>query len=359
MINKNVTIVIDGQAGSCGKGKICGYLANKENYEYAVDNWASNAGHTFVSNDDNKIVVQHIPISMVNAKTELIINAGAVITPEILYNEIEKYKDIIGNRKIIINPRAMIIQKKHIQYEKKHLRSGSTFKGGGAAQAEKMMRSEDVILAEEYFKNNKENWNKYVEIKDTASILNEAKGEILIEGSQGQDLDLNYGLKYPYVTSRMCSASQLIADAGITPFKVKDIYMIVRPYPIRISNKTNIGEDIYSGDYDGSKEISWNEISKRCGYDGQLKEYTTVTKKTRRVFEMNWKRLKYNVMINQPTKIVLNFAEYLDWKAYKCRKYDELPQKVIDFCREIENITNTPVVLIGTGEKDEDIVDLR
>lgn len=26
--NKNVTIVIDGQAGSCGKGKICGYLAN-------------------------------------------------------------------------------------------------------------------------------------------------------------------------------------------------------------------------------------------------------------------------------------------------------------------------------------------
>ena len=32
-MNKNVTIVIDGQAGSCGKGKICGYLAKKENFE--------------------------------------------------------------------------------------------------------------------------------------------------------------------------------------------------------------------------------------------------------------------------------------------------------------------------------------
>ena len=183
-------------------------------------------------------------------------------------------------------------------------------------------------------------------------------GEVLIEGAQGQDLDINYGLDYPHVTSRMCSASQLIADAGVSAYKVKDIFMIIRPYPIRISNKTNIGEEIYSGDYCGSQEISWEEVARRCGCNVELKEYTTVTKKVRRVFEMNWERLKYNVMINQPTGIVLNFAQYIDWKAYKCRDYNKLPLKVKQFISKIENETNTPVVMIGTGEEEGDIIDI-
>ena len=157
----------------------------------------------------------------------------------------------------------------------------------------------------------------------------------------------------------MCSTSQLIADAGCSPFKVKEIYMIIRPYPIRISNKTNIGIDIYSGDYAGSKEISWEKVKKRSGCNIELKEYTTVTKKVRRVFEMNWERLKYNVMINQPTQIVLNFAQYIDWKAYKCRDYKKLPNKVLEFIKKIEEETNVPVTIIGTGECESDIIDLR
>ena len=44
-MNKNVTIVIDGQAGSCGKGKICGYIAQKDNIDISTNNWSSNAGH--------------------------------------------------------------------------------------------------------------------------------------------------------------------------------------------------------------------------------------------------------------------------------------------------------------------------
>ena len=47
---KNVTIVIDGQAGSCGKGKICGYLACHDSFSISINNWSSNAGHTFVGN---------------------------------------------------------------------------------------------------------------------------------------------------------------------------------------------------------------------------------------------------------------------------------------------------------------------
>lgn len=354
ILNKNISVVIDGQAGSCGKGKICGYLSKKDNFSISTNNWSSNAGHTYVENNGRKIIVSHLPIALVNPNTKLCINAGAIITPEILYREIEEYKDLIGDRKIYIHPRAMIIQEKHREIEKASIRSGSTFKGCGAALADKVMRTKDIVLAKDYFKN-----NDRIEVTDTALILNEEKNNILVEGAQGQDLDINYGLDYPNVTSRMCSAAQLVADAGLSVFDVKDIYMIIRPYPIRISNETNIGKNIYSGDYAGSKEISWDEIAKRCGYDGNLEEYTTVTKKKRRVFEMNWDRLRYNVMINKPTQLVLNFAQYIDYKAYKCKNYDELPQKVKDFILKIEEETKVPVTIIGTGEKDEDIIDLR
>lgn len=359
MDNKNITIVIDGQAGSSGKGKICSYLAKTDNYFISTNNWASNAGHTYVSDNGEKIVVSHLPIAMLNPNCKLILNAGCVITPEILFDEIRKYKNILGDRKIYINPRAMIILDKHREEEKRIIKSGSTFKGCGSAQAEKIMRKPDIILAREYFKSIPKDIENSIEIVDTAKMINECEENVLIEGAQGQDLDINYGLDYPNVTSRMCSASQLIADAACSPFKVKDIYMIIRPYPIRISNKTNIGEDIYSGDYAGSNEITWDEVKRRCGANVNIEEYTTVTKKVRRVFEMNWERLKYNVMVNKPTQIVLNFAQYIDWKAYKCKNYNLLPEKVIEFKNRIEKETNTPVTIIGTGECESDIIDLR
>ena len=358
-MNKNVTIVIDGQAGSCGKGKICGYIAQKDNVVISTNNWSSNAGHTYVKDIGEKIIVSHLPMAIMNKETKLCLNAGSIITPEILESELIKYKDIIGKRKIYIHPRAMIIKEKHREQEKKIIKSGSTFKGCGAALAEKIIRQPGVELMKDYYKNFSDYAKSKIEVVDTSIILNQVEGPILIEGAQGADLDINYGLDYPNVTSRQCGASQLIADAGISPFKVKDIIMIIRPYPIRISNKTNIGVDIYSGDYDGSKELTWEEIRKRCNAEIDLQEYTTVTKKVRRVFEMNWERLKYNVMINNPTQIALNFAQYIDWGAYRCNNYEDLPLKVKEFIYKIEKETNTPVTMIGTGERNSDIIDLR
>ncbi len=358
-MNKNVTVILDGQAGSSGKGKICGYIAQKDNISISTNNWSSNAGHTYVNNKHNNIVVSHLPMAMINTSTKLCINAGATITPEILENELKKYENIIGKRKIYIHPRAMIIKEKHREQEKQLIRSGSTFKGCGAALAEKIMRLPQTELIKDYYNKFSDYAKSKIELTDTSIILNQSEGSILVEGAQGADLDINYGLDYPNVTSRQCNSSQLIADSGISPFKVKDIIMIIRPYPIRISNNTNIGEQIYSGDYAGSKELTWNEIKKRCNSNIDIQEYTTVTKKVRRVFEMNWERLKYNVMINNPTQIVLNFAQYIDWNAYQCTNYNLLPTKVKDFIHKIEDITNVPVTMIGTGERNCDIIDLR
>ena len=57
--------------------------------------------------------------------------------------------------------------------------------------------------------------------------------------------------------------------------------------------------------------------------------------------------------------IALNFAQYLDWGAYKCHRYEDLPQAVLDFINKVENVTGVPVKLIGTGPENNDIIDIR
>lgn len=373
-----VTVVLDSQAGSCGKGKFIGYLAQKDNASFAINNFMSNAGHTYEDDKYGRVMTQHLPTSMVNHDTQLYIGPGAAITPSILFDEILHYRDIIGDREIVINPRAMVIKPEHAEKEKQIIRSGSTFKGCGAACADKVMRVPGTQLFGEWYRY--EDWSEvvgqkmdrdsvnfilsHVRVEDGMFDLNNAIdcGEsIMIEGSQGCDLDINYGLPYPNTTSRQCHAGQLVADCGISPRLVTDIVMIMRPYPIRISNKTNIGIDISSGDYDGSQELTWDEIKKRCGAPEGVDfgEMTTVTKKMRRVFEMNWDRLEYVTLLNRPTCIAMNFVQYLDYNALGCKKLRDLPSKVRSFIDRVEDVTNVKVGLIGTGAKNDDIIDVR
>ncbi len=64
-------------------------------------------------------------------------------------------------------------------------------------------------------------------------------------------------------------------------------------------------------------------------------------------------------MINKPTGIILNFVQYIDWNAYKCKDYELLPKKVKEIIYKIEQETKIPVIMIGTGENESDIIDLR
>lgn len=367
-----VAVVLDSQAGSCGKGKFVGYLSNE--YDVAINNFMSNAGHTYQDDVCGSVMTQHLPTSIVNPKAMLYIGPGAAITPHILFDEIIKYSNLIGDRQVYIHPRAMVIKPEHSEREKELIRSGSTFKGCGMAQADKIMRIPGTQLFGDWYKYS--DWSAgysneqikkiadTIEVEDCMLTINnmiDCGYNVLIEGSQGCDLDINYGLNYPHTTSRQCHAGQLIADCGISPRLVDDIIMIMRPYPIRISNETNIGINISSGDYDGSEELTWDIIKQRCGApdDVEFGEQTTVTKKTRRVFEMNWERLKYVTTLNRPTQIALNFAQYIDYNALGCKKWSDLPQKVKDFVKMVEDTTNVRVTLIGTGANNDEIIDRR
>ncbi|MCM1269414.1 MAG: adenylosuccinate synthetase [Ruminococcus flavefaciens] len=363
-----VTVVLDAQAGSCGKGKFIGYLAKADNADVAINNFMSNAGHTYVSENGGKVMTQHLPTSLVNGHTELVIGPGAAITPDILASEIIKYNDMLGGRKIKVNPRAVVITEKHRDMEREILRSGSTFKGCGAAQADKVMRQAELFG--DWYNRSDAMIKHHITVMDTMEYINDSIDNgayVLVEGSQGCDLDINYGLPYPNTTSRQCHAGQLVADCGISPKLVDEIIMIIRPYPIRISNTTNLTDGngnalmVSSGDYAESEEITWDIVKERCGApdDVEFGEQTTVTKKTRRVFEMNWDRLRYVTKLNRPTAIALNFAQYIDWGAYQCKQYQDLPQGVIDFMMRVERETGVPVKLIGTGPNNDDIIDLR
>jgi adenylosuccinate synthase len=71
-----VYVVADGQAGSCGKGKLVGYLARKLDVGITINHNMPNAGHTFVFDDGRKVVTHHLPIGVVNPRTTLLIGAG-------------------------------------------------------------------------------------------------------------------------------------------------------------------------------------------------------------------------------------------------------------------------------------------
>lgn len=367
-MKKNIYAIIDGQAGSCGKGKVVGQFAIENNINVAIANCMPNAGHTFSQNGKRRIF-RSIPVSAVNANTILFMGAGTVIDMNVLEEEYENNKDILEGREIIVHPMVPVIEQRHISKEKEVLRSGSTFKGGGACLVEKVMRSPETKFFKEY-KSIKADPNYHERLM---KYLNSAK-KVLLEGSQGCDLDLNHSGHYPYVTSRQISVAQMCADSGISPMRLKEIMMVIRPFPIRISNQTNIGQNIYSGDYGHSEELTWDQIhvGATMGWqpstvnESDIEDYkelvdleksnpelTTVTVKPRRVFDIDIDQLRKNIQINTPTSLYLNFFQYLgDQYTSLTGKYEDvwIDKYQREYLNWLEEELSTPITMLGTGE---------
>ncbi len=258
---KNVVSVIDGEAGSCGKAKVVGEIATDKtiNLGAAVTNCMPNAGHTFVDENGNSTIFRNIPVSSVNPNTELFIGPGSAIDMEVFSDEYERVKHFLNGRKIYVHEMVPLIEERHKEYEREHIKSGSTFKGCGAVTQEKVIRDKKL----EFFNTFKdaivcsnEEW-----LERLHTHLDNPNEYVILEGAQGCDLDLNHSGNYPYVTSRNVSTSQLLADSGISPERLLQTIMVVRPFPIRISNITKSGDIIYTGAYGIGQELTWTEIN--------------------------------------------------------------------------------------------------
>ncbi len=368
-MKKNVYVIIDGQAGSCGKGKVIGQFALQKKVDAAVTNNMPNAGHTFMDNGKKRIF-RNIPVSAVNPNTALFIGPGSIIDMDVLVEEYEANQDILDGREIVVHPLVPLVQQKHIEQEKRQIKTGSTFKGCCPCQTEKMMRSPDAKFFKEY-KSIKADPDYY---KKLYHYLHTAK-KILLEGAQGCDLDMNHSHHYPYTTSRQVCPEQMLADSGIPASYLKEIIMVIRPFPIRISNEIYDGSTIYSGDYGTSPELTWDQINVGA-YLGMypttvekedietwkdiapdLTEYTTVTKKKRRIFDLDIDHLKFTVERIRPTSIYLNFFQQLDseyqnihgvYNGYGKIYFDKYRKEYLSW---LENELGVPITMLGTGPK--------
>ena len=267
-MNKNVIAVIDGAAGSCGKAKVVGEIATDKNIKLgaAVTNCMPNAEHTFVDENGNATVFRNIPVSIVNPETELFIGPGSAIDMTVFQAEYEQAKKYLKDRKIYVHEMVPLIESRHKQYEKEHIKTGSTFKGGNAVTCEKIMKEKNLEFFQTYknavvCSNNEWHERLYQHLENPNEY-------VILEGAQGCDLDINHSGHYPNTTCREVSTMQLLADSGIAAERLLETIMVIRPFPIRISNITSSGEFIYSGNYGNGDELTWTEINIASLYGG-------------------------------------------------------------------------------------------
>lgn len=264
---KNVIAVIDGEAGSCGKAKVIGEIATDPSIQLgaAITNCMPNAGHTFVDERGNKTVFKNIPVSIVNKDTELFIGSGSAIDMDMFREEYKNAKKYLGDRKIYVHEMVPLIEERHKEYERQTIKSGSTFRGCGAVTREKIMRDENLKFFETYENAVSVSTEEYLDL--LYKHLDNPYEYVLLEGAQGCDLCLNHSGNYPFVTSRNVSTMQLLADSGISGERLLQTIMVIRPFPIRISNITKSGDIFYTGDYGNGEELTWSQvnIASMCG----------------------------------------------------------------------------------------------
>ncbi len=340
-----VTVVVGGQYGSEGKGKVVAYLAKKDDVAAVVRCGGPNAGHSFEWMG-TKYSLRQIPSGLINPKTMLYLSPGSVVNPTVLLEEIDKYK--VGGGRIRIDPFAAIVTDEEISLEK-HLklreRIGSTLSGTGAATARKVLRHEGVRLATDA-----RELQEY--LTDVALELNELLSQgkrVMVEGTQGFGLSLYHGGHYPYATSRDTSASGFLSEAGISPLHVDQIIMVIRTFPIRVGGDSGPLRN----------ETSWEEITRSSGYPHPVAEYGVVSGRLRRVGTFDIKQIQRAAIVNRPTALALSGLDYVDYLNFGKTSQDELTPASREFLSPLEKELPVRIALIGTGPDLDHFVDFR
>ena len=113
-----VSIVVGGQYGSEGKGKVAHWFAMNHDIAAYVRPGGPNSGHTVVTDTGKQFVLRALPVGCIENDNMLaIIPPGSYINVDILLKEIQLVKRSPEN--LIIDPNAIVIRDSHITYESK------------------------------------------------------------------------------------------------------------------------------------------------------------------------------------------------------------------------------------------------
>lgn len=338
-----VLCLIGGQYGSEGKGVIAHHLAGE--YGVHVRVGGPNAGHTF-RNNGRIWKMRSLPCGWVNPDATLIIGAGAIFDPELLAEEI--HATLTSPKRVWVDPRAVVIEPadRSGPYSLKET-IGATGEGVGPARIRRMWRGvEPVRTAWDLFIDGK---GKYPwRVADASGIINRMRlsgANVLLEGTQGALLSLIHG-PWPYVTSADTGAAQLLADCGVPPTANVKVLMTIRTFPIRVGG--------HSGPL--PNETTWEKISELIGK--KVEEFTTVTKRLRRVGFFEASDVEKAIGLNGPDGLAVMFMDYLFPTCEGMRGWDELPSSVQQATRDLEQKFGVPVKFIGTGGPDFAVVEV-
>lgn len=346
-MKKRIDLVFGGQAGSEGKGKVAGYMALRHDYRLAICDFAPNAGHTWRSGEC-RVVVSQVPVSHISDGLRLAIAPGSILNVDNLLSEIEKFG--LWDR-IAVDPRAMVVMQHHREAEAELLkRISSTCKGAGAALSEKVMRLPGLVLARDV-----PALSRF--ISPVVDEIAKCDGDILVEGAQGFDLDIDFGLQYPHCTSRHTTPAAIMSRCGINPRQIRDCIAVIRTYPIRVGNVVEDGVQVgYSGDYAGSSELAFETIADRAGMSEVPQEITTVTGKPRRIFEFNMARFRMMMQMTGANRVALMFADYLNDAIFGASSPDSLSMQgvseFIDNMKPTLTACDAQLSHVGTGPDD-------
>ncbi|MBE6229824.1 MAG: adenylosuccinate synthase [Bacteroidales bacterium] len=417
-----VDVVLGLQWGDEGKGKIVDVLANTYPV-IARFQGGPNAGHS-LHFEGKKFVLHTVPSGVFRDNATNFIGNGVVIDPIIFRAECEEIEamGVPVRERVAIAKKAHLILPTHRVLDAASEASmgagkiGSTLKGIGPTYMDKTgrkgLRVGDILTSnfveryealkakhqktlEQYagfeydITEQEKEWMSAIEYLKSFNIVDGeyemnnyiAQGKaVLAEGAQGSMLDVDFG-SYPFVTSSSTTCAGSCIGLGVSPSKIGNVYGIFKAYCTRVGSGP-FPTELF--DADGE------ELRKR-GF-----EFGATTGRPRRTGWLDLPALKYTIMLNGVTELIMMKADVLDtfdtikvavgykvdgvesdrvpydtyaaiepvYKEFKGWKKDltsikdekELPAEFIKYIKFIEAELNVPIKIISLGPDREQTI---
>jgi adenylosuccinate synthase len=418
-----VDVLLGLQWGDEGKGKVVDVFTPKYDI-IARFQGGPNAGHTLEFNGE-KHVLHTIPSGIFHADTKNIVGNGVIIDPYIFDKEIVKLRKsgVKPEVNLFVSKKAHLILPTHrlldAVYEKSKGKQkiGSTLKGIGPCYTDKISRTGlrvgDLLIdnfEERYQKKKQQHLNicetygynlseflidkipfdEYeklwlqaaetllqMNLVDSEHMINNAlkKGEtILAEGAQGTMLDVDFG-SYPFVTSSNTIVSSVCSGLGVAPQRIGKVFGVFKAYCTRVGSGP-FPTELFDEDGDALRN------------NGH--EFGSTTGRPRRCGWLDLPALKYAIMLNGVTDLVMTKADVMDdfdeikvgekyilkdleldyfpyeiidenlqpeysvHKGWNCNitkaeTLNDLPKELMEYVSFVEKQTEVPVSIISVG----------
>ncbi|MDE5657273.1 MAG: adenylosuccinate synthase [Muribaculaceae bacterium] len=367
-----VDVLLGLQWGDEGKGKVVDVLTPRYDI-VARFQGGPNAGHT-LEFDGKKYVLRSIPSGVFQSGSVNIIGNGVVLDPVLFRQEAEALEasgtDI--RKKLKLSKKAHLILPTHRLLDaanekaKGGAKIGTTGKGIGPTYTDKVSRNgfrlgDSLCDFENRYKQardrhlgmlealgaevdmealaaNEKAWIEAVEylhsydIVDSEHFINKQLNEgksVLCEGAQGTMLDVDFG-SYPFVTSSNTICAGACTGLGVAPNRIGDVFGIFKAYCTRVG----------SGPFPTELFDETGKTIRDLGH-----EYGAVTGRERRCGWIDLVALRYAIMLNGVTKLIMMKSDVLDgFDTIKaCIAYDIDGKQTRDFPYDIETELLKPV----------------